>query len=156
MTLTVFSCNGRGGLNAVMTPQPPTTSGAQHSLPPSPSSWGRTLRERGRCPGATPTGVTHPFCSPSMGKAGRMLQPAGGKVVWLCPERREKRGHDEHKHLHQLAPRPEAGLARGNLHLDSLQVPHSTHSKLKYSCLENPMDGGAWWATVHGVAKSRT
>ena len=27
---------------------------------------------------------------------------------------------------------------------------------LHYSCLENPMDGGAWWATVHGVAKSRT
>ena len=27
---------------------------------------------------------------------------------------------------------------------------------LQYSCLENPMDGGAWWATVHGVAKSRT
>ena len=27
---------------------------------------------------------------------------------------------------------------------------------LQYSCLENPMDGGAWWATVHGVARSRT
>ena len=27
---------------------------------------------------------------------------------------------------------------------------------LQYSCLENPMEGGAWWATVHGVAKSRT
>ena len=26
---------------------------------------------------------------------------------------------------------------------------------LQYSCLENPMDGEAWWATVHGVAKSR-
>ena len=26
---------------------------------------------------------------------------------------------------------------------------------LQYSCLENPMDGGAWWATVHGVEKSR-
>ena len=26
---------------------------------------------------------------------------------------------------------------------------------LQYSCQENPMDGGAWWATVHGVAKSR-
>ena len=25
-----------------------------------------------------------------------------------------------------------------------------------YSCLENPVDGGAWWATVHGVAKSWT
>ena len=27
---------------------------------------------------------------------------------------------------------------------------------LQYSCLENLMGGGAWWATVHGVAKSRT
>ena len=27
---------------------------------------------------------------------------------------------------------------------------------LQYSCLENPKDKGAWWATVHGVAKSRT
>ena len=27
---------------------------------------------------------------------------------------------------------------------------------LQYSCLENPMDGGAWWATIHGVAKSQT
>ena len=27
---------------------------------------------------------------------------------------------------------------------------------LQYSCLENSMDWGAWWATVHGVAKSRT
>ena len=27
---------------------------------------------------------------------------------------------------------------------------------LQYSCLENPMDGGSWWAIVHGVAKSWT
>ena len=27
---------------------------------------------------------------------------------------------------------------------------------LQYSCLGNPMDGGAWWAAVHGIAKSRT
>ena len=26
---------------------------------------------------------------------------------------------------------------------------------LQYSCLENPMGGGAWWAAVHGVARSR-
>ena len=31
------------------------------------------------------------------------------------------------------------------------------HGKpLQYSCLENPMDGGAWKATVHGVAKSQS
>ena len=27
---------------------------------------------------------------------------------------------------------------------------------LRYSCLENPMDGEAWWATVHGVTKNQT
>ena len=27
---------------------------------------------------------------------------------------------------------------------------------LQYSCLENPMDRGAWWATVHAVRKSQT
>ena len=35
--------------------------------------------------------------------------------------------------------------------------PEVGNSKLlQYSCLENPMDRGAWQATVHGVAKSRT
>ena len=29
-------------------------------------------------------------------------------------------------------------------------------NQLQYSCLENPLDGGAWQATVHGVAKSWT
>ena len=32
----------------------------------------------------------------------------------------------------------------------------SLQSSLQYSCLENPMGGGAWWAAVHGVARSRT
>ena len=27
---------------------------------------------------------------------------------------------------------------------------------LQYSCLENPMDGGAWWTAVHGIAESDT
>ena len=29
-------------------------------------------------------------------------------------------------------------------------------NRCQYSCLENSLDKGAWWATVHGVAKSRT
>ena len=32
----------------------------------------------------------------------------------------------------------------------------SGSTPLQYSCLENPMNGGAWWAAVHGVTKSRT
>ena len=35
-------------------------------------------------------------------------------------------------------------------------VGEGNGTPLQYSCLENPMDGGAWWAVVHGVAKSRT
>ena len=37
-----------------------------------------------------------------------------------------------------------------------LEEVQGNGTPLQYSCLENPMDGGAWWATVHGVAKSRT
>ena len=35
--------------------------------------------------------------------------------------------------------------------------PGGSHGNpLQYSCLENPLDRGAWWATVHRVAKSQT
>ena len=46
---------------------------------------------------------------------------------------------------------------------NSVSIPRSGRSlevgngnPLQYSCLENPMDRESWWATVHGVAKSRT
>ena len=35
-------------------------------------------------------------------------------------------------------------------------VGEGNGNPLQYSCLENPIERGAWWATVHGVAKSRT
>ena len=34
--------------------------------------------------------------------------------------------------------------------------PEGNGNPLQYSCLENPRDRGAWWATVHRVAKGRT
>ena len=40
--------------------------------------------------------------------------------------------------------KPRHGLGEGN------------GTPLQYSCLENPVDGGAWWAAVHGVSRSRT
>ena len=36
------------------------------------------------------------------------------------------------------------------------RVGEGNGNPLQYSCLENPMDRGAWWAAVHGVVKSRT
>ena len=38
----------------------------------------------------------------------------------------------------------------------SVYIREGNGTPLQYSCLDNPMDGGGWWATVHGVAKSRT
>ena len=43
---------------------------------------------------------------------------------------------------------------------EGLRCPSSNHGEgngtpLQYSSLENPMDGGAWWAAVHGVATSQ-
>ena len=38
----------------------------------------------------------------------------------------------------------------------STRIREGNGNPLQYSCLENLMDGGAWWAAVHGVAKSRT
>ena len=54
-------------------------------------------------------------------------------------------------------------LCRGaNLALKAVLIPpnkalgEGSSTPLQYSCLENPMDGGAWWAAVHGVTKRRT
>ena len=41
---------------------------------------------------------------------------------------------------------PESGISPGE----------GNGNPLQYSCLENPMEWGPWWATVHGVAKSQT
>ena len=43
--------------------------------------------------------------------------------------------------LYYSAAAPSSGEGNGN--------------PLQYSCLENPVDGGAWWAAIHGVAQNR-
>ena len=42
------------------------------------------------------------------------------------------------------------------IELGGLEHREGNGTPLQYSCLENPMDRGAWWAAVHGVAKSGT
>ena len=49
-------------------------------------------------------------------------------------------------------------LLKGLLHkvLAALHFGEGDGTPLQHSCLENPINGGAWWAAAHGVAKSRT
>ena len=44
----------------------------------------------------------------------------------------------------------------GSTHGSGISPGEGNGCPLRYSCLESPMDRGAWWATVHGVTKSRT
>ena len=42
------------------------------------------------------------------------------------------------------------------VHFSLSRIGEGNGNPLQCSCLENPRDGGAWWAAVHGVAGSRT
>ena len=44
----------------------------------------------------------------------------------------------------------------GNLISGTAAFGEGNGTPLQYSCLENPMDGGAWWPAVHGVVEGRT
>ena len=44
----------------------------------------------------------------------------------------------------------------GSIPASGRSLGEGNGNPLQYSCLKNPMDRGAWWATVHGVAKSQT
>ena len=51
----------------------------------------------------------------------------------------------------------ESGMTeRLHFHFSISRIGEGNGNPLQYSCLENAMDGGAWWATIHGVAKSWT
>ena len=56
--------------------------------------------------------------------------------------------------LHDLS-NPSSSI-RLTLLLGNIRKGEGDGTPLQYFCLENPIDGGAWWVAVHGVSKSRT
>ena len=76
------------------------------------------------------------------------MAPRSSTAAWKIPWREEPGG------LQSM------GSLRARLHFHfhfSLScIGEGNGDPLQYSCLENPMEGGAWWAAVHGVAKSWT
>ena len=78
------------------------------------------------------------------------MAPHSSNVAWKIPWTEEPGGlqsmgsleSDMTERLHFHFPLSCIGEGNGNL--------------LQCSCLENPMDGEAWWAAVHGVTQSRT
>ena len=79
------------------------------------------------------------------------------KLIWNLTNNREKKSLSTSKSLQSIWVLP--SLAEILVKICLLLLPQTGEGNgtlLQYSCLENPMDGGAWQATVHGVARSRT
>ena len=63
----------------------------------------------------------------------------------------------EEKEIGQPLPGVEAKAGCSQLlRVLDMEAREGNGTLLQYSCLENPMDGGAWWAAVNGDAQSRT
>ena len=80
------------------------------------------------------------FASPSLGDSNTVVGIMDG--LW---NQRDLRSH----------PAPSLCSCK-LLKLLSFIFGEGNGNPLQYSCLENPMDGGVWWAAVHGVTKSQT
>ena len=65
-------------------------------------------------------------------------------------------GKGQFKFQSQRKVIPKNAQTTAQLDSSHMLVREGNGTSLQYSCLENPMDRGAWWAAVHGVAKSRT
>ena len=79
----------------------------------------------------------------------QLLKPYAPQPVF----RRKRRHHREKPVPHNWSISPACCNPRK---LRCIELQPQGPTPLQYSCLENPMDGGAWWATVHGVSKSWT
>ena len=60
------------------------------------------------------------------------------------------------KQTHRLHEFMVARVERLHFHFSLSCIGEGNDNPLQYSCLENPRDGGAWWAAIYGVAQSQT
>ena len=82
----------------------------------------------------------------------------GSSVHTSWSQRRPLLVEPHHKLPRWLSGKESAGSAGAPLSIPALgrSPGEGNGNPLQYSCLGNPMDGGTWWATVHGVTKSQT
>ena len=126
--------------------------------------------------------ASHVCCLPNPSFPGPTLGNAAGGVPWQAPPRPAMLSHrprtvwDQNLVLDSKSSCPLLArlrvpsslvFSKGVEKMPVWVLRHKPYPKkrrprkgngtpLQYSCLENPTDGGAWWAAVHGVAKGRT
>ena len=78
------------------------------------------------------------------------MAPYSSTLAWKIPWMEEPGG------LQSMGSLRVGHTERLHFHFSLSCIGEGNGTPLQYSCLENPMDGGAWWAAIHGVAKRRT
>ena len=78
------------------------------------------------------------------------MAPHSSTLAWKIP------WTEETGRLQSMGSLESDTTERLHFHFSLSCTGEGNGSPLQCSCLENPRDGGAWWATVYGVAQSRT
>ena len=78
------------------------------------------------------------------------MAPHSSTLAWKIPWAEEPGG------LQSMGSLKSDMTERLDFHFSLSCIGEGNGSPLQCSCLENPRDGGAWWAAVYGVAQSRT
>ena len=80
----------------------------------------------------------------------KAMAPHSSTFIWKIP------WTEEPGRLQSMGSLESDTTERLHFHFSLSCIGEGSCNPLQYSCLENPRDGGAWWATVYGVAQSRT
>ena len=83
--------------------------------------------------------------------AEKAMAPYSSTFAWKIPWTEEEPGR-----LQSMGLLESDTTERLHFHLSLSCIGEGNGNPLQCSCLENPRDGGAWWAAVYGVAQSRT
>ena len=78
------------------------------------------------------------------------MAPHSSTLAWKIPWMEEPDG------LQSMGSLRVRHTERLHFHFSLSCIEEGNGNLLQCSCLENPRDGGAWWAAVYGVAQSRT
>ena len=80
----------------------------------------------------------------------KAMAPHSSTLAWKIPWTEEPGG------LQSMGSQESDTTERLHFHFPLSCIGEGNGNPFQCSCLENPRDGGPWWAAVHGVAKSRT
>ena len=155
---------GRPGTSGTDTNERPPAEGGVNAVAPLNTESGlpagvcelerRRERTRPRCPARAWHATKHT----ASGQAG-LRRALGGRELNsrnTCRAARRRGSGCRGGAARPLGVGFRSGLGCPELRTIAPKIGEGNGTPLQYSCLENPMGGGAWWAAVHGVAKNRT